>query len=380
MTLLKNLMHERADALEAPVLDLDAITVAGDQRVTRRRALAGLAVAAVVAGIAIPVGIGLTGDDENQDEPPVTVSESAPLTYATGSVIHAGSDSVDVGHEVYLFVQVDNGYVFADPDRRVFHWDGSTAQQVGQLGTRNGREIVSDGRAAAWVDETRGDWRYATLDTMSDTVTHVPAHRTEGPGEFDGPSVSALDGTDLYVRDARGAVRIDTTRGESTVLAAPSGSAEITVNDVERGLILVTSSLEAQQPDLSYADSQGTYLTRDITRLGSPLLVRDGDLSPSGTWVMSENSDTTSDDFTLVEAATGKEVSPAWEEDYMFFLGYAWVDDDSYTAFGIPRTVQQGDSEEFDFDLLTCDVGSPCTKAATGHWPGTQFPVGEHVS
>lgn len=381
MTLLKNLMNERADALEAPVLDLDAITAAGDRRVTHRRGFAGLAAAAVVAGIAIPVGLGL-GNDAVQDEPPVTVSESAALTWASGSVIHAGSDSVDVGREVHLFVTVDGGYVLADPSRAVQVWDGTALTSVGQLAettTEFGRELVSDGHLAAWLTGGPGSYAYVVVDTRTGETQRFALPGSNQPsGEFEGPEVAAVDGNDLYVRDQRGAVRIDVLTGETTVLREAPARGILVIEDVENGEVLFTLSSPAPGEDADQGD--GTYLSDDLMQPGQPTGVRKGDISPSGSYVMSENSATSSDDFTVVEAATGRELSPVWEKDYMFFLGYAWIDDDSYTAFGIPKSVQQGDSEEFDYDLLTCEVGGECTKAATGHWPATQLPVGQHIS
>ncbi|WP_248581442.1 hypothetical protein [Nocardioides sp. InS609-2] len=65
--LLSDLMHDRADTLAAPELDLDALMRDGQRRVVRRRTAfvgggAALAVVAVVAGLTAP-GLLFTDSD-----------------------------------------------------------------------------------------------------------------------------------------------------------------------------------------------------------------------------------------------------------------------------------------------------------------------------
>ena len=144
----------------------------------------------------------------------------------------------------------------------------------------------------------------------------------------------------------------------------------MTIDDVEDGVILF--EVEGAQGRVR------TYAGTDLSDRDNPLKNDGGDLSPGGTSVMSENSATRSDDFTLRTLDGGADAAPKQEENYGFFLGYAWVDDDAYTAFGIASVADEG---AMTIDLLTCSAAERrCTVAVRDlDWKGIQFPIGEHI-
>jgi hypothetical protein len=372
--ILKDLMHHRADGLEEFRPDLDAIVAAGDRRVRRRRVVVGSAGAAALltAAIAVPVGLQLRdgGGDGRAD---VTAGETRSLTWADGSTIHVGDETIDVGHEIHAFVATTEGYLIADPAGSVWSWVDGEATKVGELSTDaevTDPLLVADGARAGWVEADRDRPYFMVLDQSESGggILEVPAQNLDGPG----PQLWAIDDDVAYARDGSEQVRIDLVNGSRTPLAQDAPRLE--VHDVENGLMLVT------RPDGD--DEEITTLTRDLSLPGTQVGVRRGDLSPSGRHVMSENSAENSDDFTLIELATGEPRNPDAKGDYGFFLGYAWTDDDTYSAFGITGIGEADSSEEsMVIDLLTCHVSTATCEVSDEHprWDDFQLPVGQHI-
>ena len=365
---IQTLLNDRASTLAPPVLDLEAITRAGDRRVHRRRiAAAGGMAAVVAAAVALPLGL-VSADllGSGDADAGFAGADASVTTWATGSVIHAGDRTIDVGQRVDLFVVVPDGYVFADPDRTVWHWTDGEARRVGELTTDRGRQLVADGPRVAWVD----DGLYTVLDTTDGTFRREGTAEVEPATEFGGPAVDALDGDALYVRDARGALRFDlSTRALTVIVPAAEIAPAFRFEDAEGGLVLFSNEVDEPQPD------EATYASRDVSQPGAPLAVAGGNLSPDGRLVMSENSATESDRFTLIELATGKDLTPAAARDYQFFLGYAWLDSDTYTAFAFKDAADPRLA-----DLLTCEVGGQCT--VTSEKPLArpfQLPIGSRI-
>ena len=151
--LLKDVMHDRADSLDAPDLDMVAMLRDGDRQVRRRRTgVIGAAAASlvVVAGIAVPTL--LSGDSSRPDVAAPVVSYE--LAYAVGGTIHDGSRTVETGLAISALVQAPSGYVVADRQGRVHTVLDGEAQQVGRLADpdRGLSRLVSDDDVIAWVD------------------------------------------------------------------------------------------------------------------------------------------------------------------------------------------------------------------------------------
>ena len=369
---LKQTMDERADRLGGVPVDLDAITREGDRRVRRRR-LGGIAAGAVLAvavtGVALPQVLG--GGDARDHRGDVAVSTAEPLTYAVGSVIHHDGTTTDVGHPVWAFVQTSAGFVSTDKDGTVWSTTDSGTEQVGEGVDLDARRVlVADGSRVAWVQQSPdGSSELVVVDQADGGGTSSGSGSSSGstgrvPGSR-GPGVDALDGDTVYYHDQEGLVAYDAATGDSRVLD-PSG--KTIVEDAEGGLLLHQRE-----------DSQRTVASTDIAATAPRLGTDGGDLSPDARFVMSENSATRSDDFTLLEVASGKDFAPAQEKDYGFFLGYAWSGDDTYTAFGMQ--ISEGEPVGSAIDLLTCSATErTCTLVDRGlDFAKLQFPIGEHV-
>ena len=365
--LLKDLMHDRAERMTQPVLDLEAIARDGERRIRRRRVVGGATgiVAVVALGALLPIVIDRDGGD---DKDRIAVTESALLTWAAGDVIHAGSQTHEIGHDIHAFVSTADGYVVVDPDGAVWSWTGGAAERAGKALTDSSGSsvvLVADGAWAGWVDSDTHE--YVFLDQATGTFLRTPAAPGTGRKHL---RLFAIDGTTAYVRDLRGMATIDLVSGTVSVIGPLEVSSEI--DDVEGGLILHS---------LVKNDNDVTVASRDLGADGPALGVRGGDLSPGGRYVMSENSATESDTFTLLQLADGKELTPAVARDYDFFLGYAWSDDNTYSAFGIQGIGGQHQSD-LEIDLLKCRVDTRSCEVADDSprdISDFEIPVGMHI-
>lgn len=371
---LTRTLHEEADRTSLFSPDLSGIMREGRRRVVRRRTgVAGLGAAAVLAlGLGVPQLID-TGRPDGGREGQVAVTESAPSTWAQGTLIHVGGESIDVEHEIHSFVETTQGYVSTDPDGNVWSTRGGETTKVGSRTQAVGTQLVADGPRVGWVEFLDGKApRFVFLDQSSGkTVTNSDGTEV-GMANENGPEAStsirlfALDGDTAYLRDARGLVRLDVPSGSAHVLASPADG--VAIDDVEKSQILHTFTEDGE--------FGVTRSSRDLTGTTPTLAVDGGDLSPSARYVMSENSQRNSDDFTLVEVATGADYTPTAKSDYAFFTGYAWIDDGSYMALGMPRV--NGDPRA---DLLRCEVANrTCVVTVPDLDLGdTQVPLGAHI-
>ncbi|PUA79634.1 hypothetical protein [Nocardioides currus] len=338
--LLKDTMDQAADSLLAPDLDVQAMVREGDRRVGRRRtAVVGAGVAAaVVAAIAVP---SLLPQDQQRATEPVgfaAVFEAHQPSWATGSEVHVGGRSFDAGHQVFAYVQTTEGVVFSDPSGQVWASNGTQTVGVGRTDAEHPR-LEADGSRVAWT--TYGDGR-PTEFTVYDQAT----------GEVDGlaaqtgdAEVLALDGTDVYARDGREIVRWSLATGTRTSLGRPTG---IEIEDVKAGVI-------AHQ--LPHADDGATspYFGRELGETLAPDFYQTLALSPDGTTALGESE---ADVPALADTATGA-VTPITVPGYGFFVGFGWVDDDTYVGLGVNEPYQTT-----PLDLLECEVGGTCTVTA----------------
>ncbi|KRF16132.1 hypothetical protein [Nocardioides sp. Soil796] len=378
---LKTMMTRQADELEPFSPDIDAITGAGRRRLRSRRfGAAGAGVAVVLAvGLGVPQLVGGGSPDDSRDTN-VAVTESAPSTWAQGSVIHVGDATVDVGHPVHSFVVTTAGFVSTDPDGKVWSTRDGRTEQVGEGTPEYGRQLVADGSWAGWIESQPGQpARFSFMDQAGDEkVEYSDGVTPDSAGEDSGSQAElfALDGDGAYLRDSNGLVRLDLgTRTPETLLADPGIRDRI--DDVEQGLVLHTFDAEAERGP--------TVASEEVTEREPALAVDGGDLSPDKRFVMSENSADSSDDFTLIEVGTGADLTPPAKGDYAFFTGYAWIDDSSYMAFGI-KELPQGDgtgkaAPPMPTDLLRCDAAArTCDVVQPGlDFSKVELPVGENI-
>lgn len=340
--LLKDLMHDRADTLDAPTLDVDRMVRDGGRQVARRRTawLGGGVAAVAVAALALP---GLVPDGGDRARDPVVADGSdarpQPLTWVTDSVLHTqGGDDVDLGAGVRSYVQVDGGIVYADPQRAVHARIDGEVSDLGRIhpDADDEPELATDGRLVAWLDADRG---LRAHDTATGTTHGL---RLQLPDVENGPAAlvtAVADGT-VYARDARGVFSWDIADDDVRILG---GAEAPLVLDADPGVtVLGDRSLDDGSGRLVWSED-GSTLTVPNTEWAR--------VSPDGRYV----STTTNDVGYVLDVRTQEEV--ALRHDHDWVLGYAWLDDDTLALMTFDEIDGSG-QEEMHGVLMTCEVPS----------------------
>jgi hypothetical protein len=339
--LLKDLMHDRADHLDAPDLDLDSITAAGARRVRRRRTTlaGGLAAAAVVAGLAIPA---LLPEDGGGVDQVTDGTDAAPvaLSWITGSTLHrVGQPDIDLGAHVRAWVWAGDAVVYTDSDRHVHVWQDGETRSIGTTtaGAPDDAELVADESLVAWIDEQSG---LSVHDVASDETWSVMLDQGRTPAR-----VTALDGGTAYATDDRGVL--------TWVIGAQEGvqviDADGVVLDAENGTIV-----RRTKDGRAQVTGPGRSVTFTMDSFAN--------LSPDGTLVVAESND----EGILLDTTTGARIDV--DSDHEWSLPYEWLDDGTVAVLafdGINRA--DGDSTAY---LQSCDTATgECTD------PGTEIPA-----
>lgn len=347
--LLTELMHDRADHLDGPDLDLARITRDGDRRVRRRRtALVGGVAAAVAIGVvAVP---SLTGDRDGDGTARDLVADGTaaapvPLSWTTGSTLRrSGAPDVDLGVDVRAWVWVGDAIALTDDERRVLIWTDGALEEVGTAARPDpdDAELVADGARVAWVDPDR---RLVLLDTASGEAT---AQDVPGAGDV---RITALDGDMVYAVGGDGVLAWDTRTGEIEVLD-PSG--ESIVIDAEDGTLL-----RALPGRRARVEGPGRDLTLTTDSFAN--------LSPGGAHVVAESND----EGILLDTSTGERVPLATGYDWA--LPFQWLDGDAVAVLAFSF----GEDSEEPF-LVRCVVSTGACDEGEPLEPGFQLPAGLH--
>jgi hypothetical protein len=377
--LLKDVMHERADSLEPPDLDVAAMVHDAERRLgSRRRGVVGGLVAASVA-VAAVVAVPLLRPADDADRDVAGAVHSYDVAYAVGSTIHDGPRTVETGVRISALVQGISGYVVADRQGRVHSVVDGESTQVGRLAETDRGRLVSDDDVVAWVDAT-DEGTLSVLDLGTAERVDVPV--TELPGEpvsrdpsrvgGGGADVAAVDGRTVYVTDARGVMAWNVLDDEEPVLLPAPDGVEVEVLDVRDGQILqVERSFEPQQTDGSTTMVQVAELRTgpDLQDTRS-LPGSSGTLSPDGRRVVVLDRVSQRGTPTYSTAAVGTVSGDAWTpvapRGYDNVIAYQWLDADTFLV--------AADSYTADFvrgDLLSCEAGTAaCTVAVRGRPEG----------
>lgn len=283
---LKNLMRQQADATEFAVPDVDALVTSGTRRLRRQRAMSGLAGVAAVALIG-GIFVTVSGDDNAAPKQDYTTVDPLPVgeqvTWARNSVLHTVGSSTDVGHVINAYVRTEIGYVFSDPSGTVFSFVGGRVSEVGTSDKEPHLVSDPDSSLAGWVDLSGAKPAFVVLDQATGEVTKDDSHTTN---EMDGEVYSknaayfyAIDDGVAYWRDGRGAVAVDVTSKDTTVID-PEATNGVDVFDAESGVVAFNPSvglpklgatltsakveLKANYPGTGIFSPDGKYLAFDI--------------------------------------------------------------------------------------------------------------------
>lgn len=346
--LLTDVMHDRADHLDAPDLDLARITRDGDRRVRRRRTalVGGIAAVVAVGVVAVP---SLTGDRDGGGTGRDVVADGTaaapvPLSWTTGSTLRrSGAPDVDLGVDVRAWVWAGEAIALTDDDRRVLLWEDGSLEQVGTVATPDpdDAELVADGERVAWVDPDR---RLVLLDTATGETSTQDVPRG---GDV---RVTALDGDTVYAVGS-GVLAWDTRTSEVETLD-PSGRA--IVIDAEDGTLL--RALPGRRAKVEGPGRELTLTTDSFANL-----------SPDGTHVVAESND----EGILLDTSSGDRVPLATGYDWA--LPFQWLDTDAVAvlAFAFGEDTEEPFLVRCVVSTGACDEGEPLE-------PGFQLPAGLH--
>lgn len=345
---LKTLMHDRASLAAFEMPDVDLLVRDGSRRARRRGlAVAGGGAAAATAAVLVAV-TALSGGSGDQPGPAIATDPLAvdTPTYARGSVIHAGDESVEVGRQVSAYVRTSVGYVVADRSGVVWSVAAGDVSRVGETDAAH-PHLVSDaeGPLAGWVDASGDRPAFVFFDQSSGDVVRNSEATAPDMGlladEADPAYLHAIDGVVAYWRDQRGLVSFDLDSGTTAVVdAGVANGFELLA--VEDGW-LATS-----------AGDHGTELEGNGQQVRLPGVYSSlGAFSPNARWVSFD-----ADQPEVFETATGKRIT--LDVDTWFATGYEWLDADTLVVLAVDR-------ENDPVDLVTCAVPSgTCEVAVAG--------------
>lgn len=365
--LLKDMLTDRADALDAPQLDVAAMVRDGDRQAARRRnAVVGLgAAAAVVTAIAVPQLLPQPSQTAREFSYAAAFEAGEP-SYAVGSRVTVDGHTFDTGHQVHAMVQTTEGVVFTDEEGVVRAADGEETTRIGQSTTsRDFFALETDGSLVAWIEERPGRGPIFTAFDQATGETKTLDYVVRTVGTEYSPDLWAVDGDDVWLRDDRGVVRWNVATGEQTELGAPRG---LEIHDVKAGVIAYEQQLVGQpETPLRFSRDGSVPFGGAATALRSEVVT----LSPDGATALGEDEP---DHPALADTSSGQVTPLEVPEGYGFFTGYGWADADTFVGLGLN---QPWDSTPAD--LLTCEVGGACR--VTAEDVGTQdgglvIPVG----
>ena len=377
---LKQLLHERTDAVDFAMPDVDALTRAGDRRLRTRRwgTVGACAAAAVAVAVLAP---NLIGDQRaadpasggGRDGYPVTSGDLPRDMFAQGrviwswdSVIHYGDITVDVGRPIDAFVRTEIGFVFAS-DGEVWEVDGDMQQRIGQVDAKHPR-LVSDEETpdAGWVDPTGDTPAFVVFDHGTGDTTRYDEATTPDMGsladEKNPAYFYAIDGHTAYWHDERGAVATDLETGDVQVIDA----------DARNGFAIV----DVEDDLIAFSEEQGTRVSQSADDAGTMLEGAYGsmaDFSPNARYYAAD-----ADEAQVFDDSTGEQVRLDLA-GYGFSTAFGWIGNDTVVVLA-------SKSEQASMELLTCTVpGGVCTpyvddlgttEEIVGHF---QIPVGETI-
>jgi len=363
---LRDLLHDRAADVDFPTPDLDVLVRAGDQRVRRRRglvAVGSVAALAVAAALVLPT---LDNAGDSPDAATATGSDALPtdvVSWANGSVLHAGDAQVDLGFEVLAFVQTTAGYVAVDPDGVVHSVVDGAISAIGHTAVPSAHLVTDhDSTLVGWLSDEGDVPAFVVHDlALGSGVLEDSSATTAAMGgladERDPAYFYALDGDTAYWRDERGAVAVDITNSEVSVIDA----------EARNGFDLV----DVQDGVFAFYGDQGVEVggSRESARPLPGVMESSGVLSPLATMYAPDA------ELARVEGLDGTPVPLMVPADYFFSTVYEWSDDQTVRVIALQ-------DEDASADLLTCSISTGACELlvdGAGGQGELQLPVGERL-
>jgi len=370
-------IQRRIDNVEPPPMDMANLVESGERRLRRRRlaAVAGAAAVVLAAGIGVTAWTSQsTGTQEPVDRPDPTHAIDRPLTYAVGSTIHYGGQTIEVEQHVHMIDVTDDGVVFVrqapDTDKyeqpgpkELWFTDGSEIVQVGTVygsPARGYGVTTSDaGSTLVWKDPEApssgaktvvfdtGSMQVVTrlanvLAVYGDTVYWVVDNSSCSGG---GPAGGAVgDEAVISCSPLEGVMRYDVATGTSE----PISTSAYLQDARSRPRTIISPEGDEGSVIRSLADL-------DFEREGSELAVSDryGEA-----------------ESVITDARTGEPIRlqvPADDTSALYFEASHWLDDDTFVLFAYTAIrTEVGDKGDIFACALSTETCRPLLRGQFG--------------
>lgn len=329
--LLRDTLHERADASQPPPLDLDGIVAAGNHRITRRRALGVLGGA--VAAAAVTIGTATVvrpRDTQPQPAKPAPFTQRR-ATYALGDSIHYGDETISVApHKVTAFVQTDAGFVFLNASNAIHVADRTGVRSLG----KSSWELTTgfQGGLVGWVEGFNDHNETVVYDVAAGRElvrtpigNKIPAlaslvHRSR---------VIAIDGTTAYFDTVDGPYRWDVRANRGELLATVPTNV---VRDVVAGQIVFQQPIDQRPPAVNLAIAETVSAEAPARFTGQQAY-----LSPTAAYLATQPDDARPGiqplwaGLNLVDTTSGKPVKLPSTNYFSYYFGQ-WIDNETCTV------------------------------------------------
>lgn len=357
---LKTVLDREASSVAFAPPDVDAIARAGRRRARRRRgaaALAGIVAVALVGGGAVVLAGG--GDGES-----VVASgdgSGAVVSWAVGSTIHVGGDTIEAGQPIRAYVRTSVGFVVLDDVDTVWSVTDDGVTEIGRMTSPqpdnlDQQLLASDpgGSLAGWVGEDpSGDVMVETYDQETGESRSFPVPGARPPNDS---VLFAIDDRTGYWRTPTGvvAVDLDSGRERQVVRITDDRVYDFEVYSAENGVIAFSPLHD--EVILAGRSVEGTRELLDFRNRPSEGMTDPVRLSPTGAWLslgVAEVASATEETSTIYritpdvyDVVTGERVPLDHPAGSLAIPG-VWLDDDTlqllvfHGAIG-PSPVVQG--------------------------------------
>jgi len=370
---LKSVLDEQATAVAYKSPDLETIVRAGDRRIRQRRvvALAGVVVFALVAGT-----VGVSAWQDRRVTPNVGSGPWPPgtVSWAAGSTIHAGPDTIEVGHVVSAFVRTSLGFAVVDNADDVFSVTADGVTKIGHLtptlpNNTDQQRLVSDphGTLVGWVGEDPpGTLTMFTHDQATGRTRSYPGSGGPEPDAL----FFAIDDRTGYWRTSWNVYAVDLDTGQERLIK-PGPAYDFEVYSVEDGMLAFSPN--ADTTFFAGRSVEDARQLRDFSAerpTGSADPVR---LSPSGSWLsfgVVELSDGDSEEtFEVIKVTpevyditTGERITLRIPGDPTIAVPAVWLDD---TTLQVMVGIYGGPNADPEVTVYTCTLpGGSCQLAS----------------
>jgi hypothetical protein len=347
-------------AVEPPPAPISVGAVANRVRMRRRQltimATVGgaLAVATVTAAV-VAVGVTQHGDTggirDGVVSGPSGMFTEKRVTYAEGSTIHYGDQTIDVSpHQIFALVQTDDGFVFVDQDFEVSFADGNGVGEIGHTEGFWGDLVLAADDTGSYVGWIDGDDVVVYDTARGAEALRVPVQ----PGEGGYRAMAAIDGDFAYVQGGDGVDVWDlTTQTKTETITRSDPSDEL--GDVANGYYLwhdfngtsvVSRDPDAEQPVFNKISGDEAHLSPDATYVAGSIM--------------------------LFERTTQRDITPR-EGSPLPWVTLQWLDDDRYVADTDDMHTSARDEPH---DLLICTASAGTCRIAIDSLGDIAYPDG----